>query len=132
MKKIKSLNPSKLSFLQCDIYPNLLSLGRFCLPLSTLNPVCLGFDCSSLHGNPLWETASLSEETTCTGLECVLFPSIHVLFHGNFRFGICNFLLVGLDASKCAKDCDKILSDSSYPLRQLCDKKNGLLKCCVR
>jgi len=38
----------------------------------------------------------------------------------------------GLDASKCAKDCDKILADSSSPLRKHCDKKNGLLKCCVR
>jgi len=38
----------------------------------------------------------------------------------------------GLDASKCAKDCDEILADPSYPLRRHCDKMNGLLKCCVR
>jgi len=38
----------------------------------------------------------------------------------------------GLDASKCAEDCEKILAESSYPLRQRCDKMNGLLKCCVR
>ena len=39
-------------------------------------------------------------------------------------------MLLGLDASKCAKECKSLLKTS--PLLEHCNKKGGLLKCCVR
>jgi len=45
-------------------------------------------------------------------------------------FASCYPIGSGLDASKCAKECKSLLKTS--PLRDHCNKKNGLLKCCVR
>ena len=36
---------------------------------------------------------------------------------------------VGIDASKCAKECEEFAKIS--PLHEECKKKNGLVKCCV-
>jgi len=45
------------------------------------------------------------------------------------RFKAC-YPIKGLDASKCAVECESLLKSS--PLLEHCNKRNGLLKCCVR